>query len=234
MKLTVLGNSGPYPSAERPCSGYVVELNNKLIILDLGSGTLMNFQKSYNIEDISFVILSHLHFDHMSDILVLRYALQVKKMKIDLYLPKQPKNISSVLACDEFNLIFINQNTSIKRDGFDISFTRTTHPVETYAIKVNNRFVYSADLSEPDDLDNFMQGVDTLLIDSAFLTIQKGNKKLFHLSASECAMIASRHRIKNLLLTHLPPDAKQAMYIDEAKPFFDNVRVVQVMQKIDM
>ncbi|HPJ76849.1 MAG TPA: MBL fold metallo-hydrolase, partial [Clostridia bacterium] len=92
MKLTVLGNSGPYPSAERPCSGYVVELNNKLIILDLGSGTLMNFQKSYNIEDISFVILSHLHFDHMSDILVLRYALQVKKIKIDLYLPKQPKN----------------------------------------------------------------------------------------------------------------------------------------------
>ena len=55
MKLTVLGNSGPYPSAERPCSGYVVELNNKLIILDLGSGTLMNFQKSYNIEDISLL-----------------------------------------------------------------------------------------------------------------------------------------------------------------------------------
>jgi ribonuclease BN (tRNA processing enzyme) len=79
-----------------------------------------------------------------------------------------------------------------------------------------------------------MQGVDTLLIDSAFLTIQKGNKKLFHLSASECAMLASRHRIKNLLLTHLPPDAKQAVYIDEAKPFFDNVSVVQVMQKIDM
>ena len=234
MKLTVLGNSGPYPSAERPCSGYVVELNYKLIILDLGSGTLMNFQKSYNIEDISFVILSHLHFDHMSDILVLRYALQVKKMKIDLYLPKQPKNISSVLACDEFNLIFINQNTSIKRDGFVISFTMSTNPVVTYAIKVNNIFVYSAFLSLPDVLFNFMQGVDTLLIDSAFLTIQKGNKKLFHLSASECAMLASRHRIKNLLLTHLPPDAKQAVYIDEAKPFFDNVSVVQVMQKIDM
>jgi len=170
----------------------------------------------------------------MSDILVLRYALQVKKMSIDLYLPKQPKNISSVLACDEFNLIFINQNTTVKRDGFDISFTRTTHPVETYAIKANSNFVYSADLAEPEDLYNFIYSVDNLLIDSAFLTIQKGNKKLFHLSASECAMLASKYKVKNLLLTHLPPDANQTAYIDEAKVFFDNVSVVQVMQEIDM
>ena len=198
------------------------ENNGKLAVFDFGSGCLINFQKKYLIEDISFVVLTHLHFDHMSDMLVLRYALQVKKKKLDIYLPKQPKNIASVLECDEFNLLYIDESLVISRDTFTVRFKRTTHPVETYAVRVNNEFVYSSDLAEPDDLMDFALGADTLLIDSAFLTIQKGDKKLYHLSASECGMLASKLNVKKIILTHFPPDSDKRQYQEEASLYFKN------------
>ena len=176
-------------------------------------------------------MLTHLHFDHMSDMLVLRYALQVKKKKLDIYLPKQPKNIASVLECDEFNLLYIDESLVISRDTFTVRFKRTTHPVETYAVRVNNEFVYSSDLAEPDDLMDFALGADTLLIDSAFLTIQKGDKKLYHLSASECGMLASKLNVKKIILTHFPPDSDKRQYQEEASLYFKNTVTAQIMQE---
>lgn len=231
MKLTVLGNNGPFPGKDGACSGYAFENNGKLAIFDLGSGSLINLQKKYLIEDISFIVLTHLHYDHMSDMLVLRYALQIKKKKIDVYLPRQPKIIASFLECEEFNLIFIDESFIIDRYFFTIRFKKTTHPVETYAAKINNAFVYSSDLAEPEDLIDFAFGADTLLIDSAFLTIQKGNKKLYHLSASECGMLASKLNVKKLILTHFPPDSDKRQYQEEASLYFKNTVTAQIMQE---
>ncbi len=231
MKLTVLGNKGPYPAKDGACSGYALENNGKLAIFDLGSGSLINLQKKYLIEDISFIVLTHLHFDHMSDMLVLRYALQMKKMKMDVYLPRQPKNIAAILKCDEFNLLYIDESLIINRDSFTVKLKKTTHPVETYAVRVNDYFVYSADLAEPDDLLEFGYGADILLIDSAFLTIQKGNRKLFHLSASECGIIAHKLNVKKLILTHLPPESDIKKYQDEASLYFINTELALVMQE---
>ena len=231
MKLTVLGNNGPFPGKDGACSGYAFENNGKLAIFDLGSGSLINLQKKYLIEDISFIVLTHLHFDHMSDMLVLRYALQIKKKKLDVYLPRQPKSTVEILKCDEFNLIYIDESIIIERDCFTISFKKTTHPVETYAARINNEFVYSSDLAEPDDLMDFAFGADILLIDSAFLTIQKGNKKLYHLSASECGMLASKLYVKKLILTHFPPDSDKRQYQEEASLYFKNTVTAQIMQE---
>ncbi|MFA5341761.1 MAG: MBL fold metallo-hydrolase, partial [Clostridia bacterium] len=203
----------------------------KLAIFDLGSGSLINLQKKYLIEDISFIVLTHLHFDHMSDMLVLRYALQMKKMKMDVYLPRQPKNIAAILKCDEFNLLYIDESLIINRDSFTVKLKKTTHPVETYAVRVNDYFVYSADLAEPDDLLEFGYGADILLIDSAFLTIQKGNRKLFHLSASECGIIAHKLNVKKLILTHLPPESDIKKYKDEASLYFKKTELALVMQE---
>lgn len=220
MKLCVLGNNGPYPEENGACSGYLVEKNGHYVLFDMGSGVLVNLQKVTDISSLSFVILSHLHFDHMSDMLVFRYMLQLKKMKIDVYLPKEPKKVSDILICDEFSLIFINEKTVIERDGFNICFHRTTHPVENYAIKVDGRFVYSGDISEPDDLIDFAYSVEMLLCDSAFLRIQKGNRKLPHLSAYECGILATKARVKKLLLTHFPPEAdKDAIFCEAIKEF---------------
>lgn len=242
MKLTVLGNNGPFPAKDGACSGYVIESNNKdcgsgiktlnskgLVILDLGSGCLANFQKKFDISDISFIVITHLHFDHMSDLLVLRYALQVKGRILDVYLPKEPENIVSVLKCDEFNLVHIDESSVIKRDSFVLRFKKTTHPVETYAVKINDRFVYSSDLSQPENLTDFAYGVDTLLIDSALLAKQKSKTKAAHLCAKECGMLAAKLNVKRLILTHFPPYSDLEQYRMEASSYFSNTVAAEIL-----
>ena len=44
MKLTVLGNNGPYPAAGGACSGYLLSSDSKHtnVLIECGCGTLAN------------------------------------------------------------------------------------------------------------------------------------------------------------------------------------------------
>ena len=75
MDLTVLGKYGPFPAPLGACSGYLFESAKTAIVVDMGSGVFSRLLAVRPKFDISAIVLSHLHSDHMSDMLVLRYAL---------------------------------------------------------------------------------------------------------------------------------------------------------------
>ena len=81
MKLTILGKYGPYPAAGGACSGYLIEQGGNHVLIDCGSGVLSRLQQVCKIHDLSAIVLSHLHSDHMADMLVLRYALEIGKAR---------------------------------------------------------------------------------------------------------------------------------------------------------
>ena len=76
MKLTVLGCNGPYPEPDGACSGYLLESGETRVLIDCGTGTLARLTAIMPPEKLDAVILSHLHYDHMSDMLPLIYKLQ--------------------------------------------------------------------------------------------------------------------------------------------------------------
>ena len=47
MRLTILGNNGPYPAPGGACSGYLVESDsgNTRILIDCGTGVLASLTK---------------------------------------------------------------------------------------------------------------------------------------------------------------------------------------------
>ncbi|MCG8541098.1 MAG: MBL fold metallo-hydrolase, partial [Clostridia bacterium] len=66
MKITILGNSGPYPRAGGACSGYLLEEDDIKILIDCGNGVLSRLLGMIeSLEDIDAIILSHLHSDHI-------------------------------------------------------------------------------------------------------------------------------------------------------------------------
>ncbi|WP_031186713.1 MBL fold metallo-hydrolase, partial [Streptomyces sp. NRRL S-1896] len=67
MKLTVVGCSGSFPSADSPCSSYLVEADGYRVVLDLGNGALGALQKYTSLYEVDAVLLSHLHADHCVD-----------------------------------------------------------------------------------------------------------------------------------------------------------------------
>ncbi len=68
MKLTILGSGSPEAYARRASSGYLVEVGNDKILFDVGGGVVSNLLKAgYLPGDITHLVLSHLHSDHMMD-----------------------------------------------------------------------------------------------------------------------------------------------------------------------
>lgn len=68
MKLTVLGSGSPEAYARRASSGYLVEVGQDRILFDCGGGVFDNLLRSGRLpSDITHIIFSHLHSDHMMD-----------------------------------------------------------------------------------------------------------------------------------------------------------------------
>lgn len=68
MKVAVLGSGTPEPHIRRASSGYLVEIEGDRILLDCGGGVFDNMLRAgFGPEDITHLVFSHLHTDHMMD-----------------------------------------------------------------------------------------------------------------------------------------------------------------------
>ena len=89
--VTVLGSSSSTPRPGRACSCYLVRAGDTAIALDLGTGSLSNLRRYVAPEDMSAVIISHMHPDHFLDVIPMRYALRygprAHARRVPLYLP---------------------------------------------------------------------------------------------------------------------------------------------------
>ena len=207
MKIKILGKYGPFATNGNSTSGYLVEANNNLALLDLGSGTVSKFLQNFCIDNLSFVFLSHLHFDHISDFGVLSYAinfLRKNNKKINLYLPNDNSKILEVLkGTDAFNLIFIEENKEYKDGDFSFYFCKMQHPVLTFGInlKANDKvFAYSGDTASTLGLDELTKNAHLFLCDGAFLENDYTENKP-HLSVKKVCDYANLKGLKTII-TH--------------------------------
>ena len=76
MDIHVLGCHGPFPGANGATSGYLLVSGGHRLLIDCGAGVLGKLAAKMDPAALDGVLLSHLHYDHMSDALVLQYQLQ--------------------------------------------------------------------------------------------------------------------------------------------------------------
>src|SRR5687767_10208208 len=68
MNITLLGTGTPAPSLERQSSGYVIEVEDDVIVMDHGAGAHHRLLESgYRAVDVTHMLFSHLHYDHCVD-----------------------------------------------------------------------------------------------------------------------------------------------------------------------
>ena len=121
------------------------------------------------------MILSNLHFDHISDMGVLSYALAFskRKEKLNVYLPNfDCKALETLKSISEFNLIFIEEGKLYKEGEVEFCFYKMTHPVLCYGVKLrcNDKvFAYTGDTTVNDNIKSLVSGASVALCDGAFL-----------------------------------------------------------------
>lgn len=235
MEISVLGRYGPYPAKGGCCAGYLVWEKNCRILIDCGNGVLSRLHYYLNCWELDAVILSHLHADHVSDIYIMRYALDIgrthNRHPLPLYAPEEPASEFQRLPYKEvYDVRPIVTGQDLQIGPFTLSFMPTIHPVPCFAISIqaeDKKLVYSSDTEFNQNIILFSKGADLLLCEANFLQrhIEMGLPN--HLSAGQAGCIARKAMVKKLLLTHLSPQNKPELSLEEARAEFPDAVIAE-------
>lgn len=226
FEVVVLGSEPAWPSGPRACSGYLVRTAESTVLIDCGTGVFGRLRDVLAPEELTAVVISHLHFDHWADLVPFRYYLNFEARTEEpprLYLP--PDTIEKLQSITEtidpapgfFTDVFETAEYDPERKlcirDLSITFLQTLHPIQTFAFKLvagDKTVVYSADTGWDESLAGFAHGADLFICDAAW-GANEGNKDI-HISGAEAGRLAEMAGAQKLLLTHLAePKAEDAV-----------------------
>ena len=212
--LTVLGCYGPFPAPGHACSGYLFAAGNTRIVCDLGAGALSLLLTQCTPEELDGIFLSHLHFDHFSDVLVLQYAVELLQkrgrpdFRIPIYAPSTPADHFALLSPERFIVHPVSDGESVTCKGLCVTYHAVRHPVEAYAMDIRfangKRLFYTGDTGWFEGLIPLAAGADALLADTAFFKERDGQSGLPHMTTSQVSSLAKSADVGRLYCTHLP------------------------------
>ncbi|MEW6723428.1 MAG: MBL fold metallo-hydrolase [Bacillota bacterium] len=231
MQLTVLGSRAPYPIPGRACPGYLVEEEGWRVLVDAGSGSLANLRRIMPPEELDAVILTHLHADHFSDFLSLRYIIyrwrrdRLREAPLPVYAPARPGEVVPLIGYKDDVVHQPLTAGRLELGPWQLSFRLTNHPVECYAVRFDGpsgSLAYSADTGPSDDLLNLACESDLFLCEASLLEEdRKHGNQAGHLTARQAGALARQARVGKLVLTHLWPEYDEERVRKEASDEFE-------------
>jgi ribonuclease BN (tRNA processing enzyme) len=221
MELTVIGSGTGVPSLRRGAPALAVKAAARLLLMDVGSGTLRALLRyGLNFSDIDVLALTHLHPDHVGDLIpflfATRYALGYTRREPFRLLAAQGFARFHSLLREAFagwvepppGLMDLRELApdgpdEVEIDDLRIRSAPTIHTEGSLAYRVEaegRSLVYSGDTDESDSLVALAQGADMLVSEAANPFKVKG-----HLTPGEAGRLAARAGVKRLVLTHFYP-----------------------------
>jgi ribonuclease BN (tRNA processing enzyme) len=247
-EVIVLGGSGTFPAPDAACSGYLLRSGTTNLWVDAGPGTFANLQRHIDPAEITAILISHLHLDHVTDLYPFsywkRYGPGAAAPPLDVYAPAGAgAHLGRVLGPDgdptfggHLNFKPVDESLILEVGDFEARFCRTRHPVETYAMRLTSTastVAYTADTGPSPSVTTFAWGANLLIAEA---TLQASSRETadVHMSAAEAGDMAARACVSQLALTHLVPGLDPAVSREQAAREFrgeilvtsDNLRMV--------
>jgi ribonuclease BN (tRNA processing enzyme) len=212
VRITVLGASGSYPAPGGACSGYLLEGAGTTLWLDAGSGTFANLQRHLpDLGALDGIIVSHAHPDHWVDVLgyqvVVRYI--HKRRGVPVFGPADLHVLLEAVhgpTGPHLDWTSISDGMTARVGGLGLTFSRTDHQGETYAVRIDADGVsvgYSADTGSGWALSALGPGLDLALCE-ATLEPERADS-MPHLTAAQAGASAKEAGVRRLVLTHFQP-----------------------------
>lgn len=231
--ITVLGSSAMYASVERACSGYLLDIEGKKVILDMGGGVWRNLLPLCDFAGVDGILISHRHPDHTVDLFQMfharRYGGAEALPTIPLWAPVETveRVVGFAKELDEaFDLHVVADGDTIDLFGAKTSFTRMAHPPETLGCRIEvdgSVFAYSADSGPAADFQRLAGDADLFICEATYQNVDEEWEG--HLSAAQAAAIAAEAGVGRLVLTHLPHDRDPETSLSEARSTAGDVDV---------
>jgi ribonuclease BN (tRNA processing enzyme) len=222
MKLVVLGSGSSVPDGRRNMSGYWVEANDRRILLDCGPGVvpaLPRYVDSWT--DVSHVLVSHMHIDHVIELPALLFALAHAPIeREDPLLVIGPKGTSRMLEAmqDALQYGFLDPGFAVHvtdlapgqahqlDKGIELKVASAEHTHESLAMRLQIDGLcvgYTGDSGFSGALVDFFSGCDVLISDCS---MAEGQHRAGHMSVDQVCTLARQAGVARLVATHLFPE----------------------------
>lgn len=231
MRLTVLGCQAGMPRHGRASSGYLVVDASATVLLDCGPGVATALSAHRLRPDT--VVVSHLHLDHVHDLLPLAKQLIVERLAagaevgppVPLLVPVGARAVLDAwsalfpvptvpLLDQAFRLAFDVREYApgdpLRIGDLDVTLHAVAHAVPACGIRLDGpagSLAYTGDTGVCDGLLPLARDVDLLLAEATLDAPEPdatGSGAHGHLCAPDAARAATDAGARQLVLTHLP------------------------------
>jgi len=232
MHLTILGSGTGVPSLTRGSPGALVTYAGTIIMLDSGPGTLQKMlHAGVTYKDINYVLYSHVHPDHVADLVALIFACKYQDdpRTKDLHIIGGPRFRSYFDGLARLYGRWVTPDTFqiyITEVGADtvyvgplwVSTLPLQHARESVGYRIESPekkvVAYSGDTDYCENLVVLAQEADVLVVEASF---PEGHKIPGHLTPSLAGRAARTARCRRLVLTHLYPPCDETDVVEACR-----------------
>jgi ribonuclease BN (tRNA processing enzyme) len=223
MRLTVLGRSPARPNPGEACAGYLFEGGGERVLVDIGPGVVAQLLLRGGTDGLAAVVVSHMHPDHMLDLITLRYAYPWRaiphEQRLTVIVPPGASDQLTDLARgagsrthleDVFRLVEHDGRAPLRFGRMTLTPIRTQHYIPCWGFRAEadgRTIAYTADTAPCDALRELGHDVDMLLSEATLRSLDEDAvppDERGHLLAAEAGAAARESGARRLMLTHLP------------------------------
>ncbi|HBG81884.1 TPA: hypothetical protein DDW69_03520 [candidate division CPR2 bacterium] len=240
MKITLLGTGSFIADLKHGGPGYLLEINDKKILIDAGSGVQQKLlQLDVNPDDLDAIYITHQHADHATDLFAIifrrfiNYLSDKKEPKKELFV-YGPRDTQKLI--DDLGKVFKLESMSgwkwvqgIDLDGekdFD-DFTVEAFQVEHLNVVSNiyrfeaegKAIVFSGDTPKNKGIEDATKNVDIAIMDASNSKDSVPDK--VHTNTFEIAEICQNSCVKKIVLSHFRSINYDKDLVAEVKEGFD-------------
>ena len=201
----MLGNAGRYLAPMSGGSGYLVEEDDTRILLDCGAGVAAALE-ALDVTELDALVLSHFHWDHVSDIVPAVRAL--KKGAPLVVPPGERARLDAFARAFVFEGAFdapgpvVEAKAPLRVGPLHLSFAATQHSAPSVATVVDG-LVYASDSAPCDPLREVARGAELLLMHALLPTVEPESEHArVHATAETAGALAAEAGARRLLLSH--------------------------------
>jgi ribonuclease BN (tRNA processing enzyme) len=221
VELTVLGKSPAMPDAGGAHSGYLITHGGFTLLLECGGGVFAKLRAHADPAAVDAVLISHLHADHMLDLLPFSFALASGLLgdpprRPAVWAPPGARAAFSAYSRavgmedqinDGFAVSEYTTDSLLELGPLSVSFAEMPHFIPAWAcdLRADNgaRITFGGDCGPNDAIVELATGTDLLMLEATEgVGPHAGNTLRGHLTAPEAGELARRAGARRLLLTH--------------------------------
>jgi ribonuclease BN (tRNA processing enzyme) len=221
LEVIIIGSGTGVPSLRRGSPAVGVKAGRHFILMDIGSGTLRALlHHDLNFNDIDILCLSHLHPDHVGDLVPFLFASHYSlgyTRQVPFWLlaaegfgafHQRLKGVWGEWVEPPDGLMRVRElpgdgMENFGLDGLTIRSAPVNHIASSRAYRVEfdgRAVVYSGDTDWSDSLVELARGADLFILEAS-----KPYKIPGHLTPEEAGRLAAQAEVQRLVLTHIYP-----------------------------